>query len=191
MADAMDRLAPNGTATIQELLDYIREGMRPKNPSLKGAGDPADGAPDIGAVDQGSSAAYQSWADGFAWTYAESQPAVDFDGDGASNAEEFAAGTDPTDAASKLSVTSGLINISGTDMLAISFRRRTTAQLVAVATSSTDLSAWSGPAGTPVPGTTLASQTPDGTGFEVATYRLHDSLANAPRAFLRAEYSFP
>ena len=88
-------------------------------------------------------------------------------------------------------VASGLINISGTEMLAISFRRRTTDQLVAVATSSTDLASWSGPAATPVPGTTLESKIPDGTGFEVATYRLHDSLANAPRAFLRAEYSFP
>ena len=191
MTDAMDRLAPNGTATIQELLDYIREGMRPKNPALKGAGDPADGSPDIGAVDQGSSAAYQSWADGFNWTYAESQPAVDFDGDGFANAAEFAAGTDPTSAASKPSVASGLIRVSGTDMLAISFRRRTTDQLVAVATSSTDLASWSGPAATPVPGTTLESQTSDGAGFEIATYRIHASLANAPRAFLRAEYSFP
>jgi hypothetical protein len=191
MADAMDRLAPNGSATIQDLLDYIREGMRPKNPALKGAGDPADGSPDIGAVDQGSSAAYQSWADGVSWTYAESQPAVDFDGDGFANAAEFAAGTDPTAAASRPSVASGLINVSGTDMLAISFRRRTTDQLVAVATSSTDLAAWSGPESAPVPGTTLQSQTPDGTGFEVATYRLHDSLANAPRSFLRAEFRFP
>ena len=191
MSDAMDRLAPNGAATIQELLDYIREGMRPKNPVLKGAGDPADGAPDIGAVDQGSSAAYQSWADVFVWTYSESQPWVDFDGDGASNAAEFAAGTDPTDAASKPSIASGLINISGTEMLAISFRRRTTDQLVAVATSSTNLASWSGPAATPIPGTTLESQTPDGAGFEIATYRIHDSLANAAKVFLRAEFRFP
>ena len=116
---------------------------------------------------------------------------MDFDGDGFANAAEFAAGTDPTAAASRPSVASGLINVSGTDMLAISFRRRTTDQLVAVATSSTDLAAWSGPESAPVPGTTLQSQTPDGTGFEVATYRLHDSLANAPRSFLRAEFRFP
>ncbi|MFZ4775111.1 MAG: hypothetical protein ACOYM3_07100 [Terrimicrobiaceae bacterium] len=191
MADAMDRLVPTGPWAIQDLLDYIREGMRPKNPALKGAGDPADGSPDIGAVDQGSSAAYQSWADGFAWTYTESQPTVDFDGDGFANAAEFAAGTDPMAAASRPAVASGMIDVSGTDMLAISFRRRTTSQIIAVAAASTDLTAWAGPESAPVPGTTLESQTPDGTGFELATYRLHDSLAGASKVFLRAEFRFP
>ena len=191
MADAMERIAPAGTATIQDLLDYLREGMRPKNPALKGAGDPADGSPDIGAVDQGSSAAYQSWANGFTWTSADSQPALDFDADGFANAVEFAAGTDPTTAASKPSVASGLMDVSGTDMLAISFRRRTTGQLLAEAASSTDLAAWAGPESVPVPGTTLQSQTPDGSGFEIATYRIHNTLANAPRVFLRAEFRFP
>ncbi len=191
MTDVMNRLVPNGTATIQDLLDYIREGMRPRNPALKGAGDPAAGSPDIGAVDLGASAAYQSWADGFAWTMAESEPAVDFDGDGFANVAEFAAGTDPTSAASVPVVQSGFINVFGTDMFAMSFRRRITDQLAAVATSSVDLQSWAGPAATPLPGTVLAAQTPDGAGFEVATYRIHDSLATSPKAFLRAEYSFP
>jgi len=191
MADAMDRLVPNGTASIQDLLDYIREGMRPKNPALKGAGDPADGSPDIGAVDQGTSAAYQSWTEGFVWTSADAQPTADPDGDGFANAAEFAAGTDPTAAASKPIIASGMIDVSGTDMFAISFRRRTTGQLIAVGTSSTDLAAWAGPGTAPVPGTTLQSQTPDGTGFEVATYRIHDSLGSASKVFLRAEFRFP
>ncbi len=46
----MDRLAPGGGHTIDELLEYIREGFRPQNSLLRGAGDPADGSPDIGAV---------------------------------------------------------------------------------------------------------------------------------------------
>ncbi len=191
MADVMNRLVPNGTATIQDLLDYIREGMRPKNPALKGAGDPADGSPDIGAVDLGSSAAYQSWADGYTWTMAESEPGVDFDGDGFANVAEFAAGTDPTNPVSLPAVQSGFINVGGQDMFAMSFRRRITDQLAAVSTASVDLQSWAGPNATPVPGTVLAAQIPDGSGFEIATYRAHDSLAGAARTFLRAEYSFP
>ncbi len=191
MTDAMDRLVPNGTASIQDLLDYIREGMRPKNPALKGAGDPADGSPDIGAVDLGSSAAYQSWADGYSWSMAESEPDVDFDADGFANVAEFAAGTDPTSFASVPTVQSGFIDVSGQDMFAMSFRRRITDQLEAVATASLDLQSWAGPTATPVPGTVLAGQTPDGSGFEFATYRVHDSLATSPKTFLRAEYSFP
>ena len=191
MTDVMNRLVPNGTATIQDLLNYIREGMRPTNPALKGAGDPAAGSPDIGAVDLGASAAYQSWADGFAWTMAESEPAVDFDGDGFANVAEFAAGTDPTVRASAPVVQSGFINVSGADMFAMSFRRRITDQLTAVGTSSVDLQSWAGPHATPLPGTVLAGQVPDGNGFEIAVYRAHDSLAASPKTFLRAEYSFP
>jgi hypothetical protein len=51
MISAMDQLQPNGKHRIQELLDYIREGFRPQNPKLRGAGDPAADSPDIGAVD--------------------------------------------------------------------------------------------------------------------------------------------
>ncbi|MEI6035165.1 MAG: hypothetical protein WCS65_12920 [Verrucomicrobiae bacterium] len=79
MADAMSRLAPNGTAAIQDLLEYIREGMRPKNPALKGAGDPLDGSPDIGAVDLASPAAYQSWAAGIPLALAEPPPDAEFE----------------------------------------------------------------------------------------------------------------
>jgi len=51
MADAMNQLKPTGTHDMQKLLDYIREGFRPQNPKLKGAGDPESGSPDIGAVE--------------------------------------------------------------------------------------------------------------------------------------------
>ena len=51
MKHVMDSLKPTGTHDIQELLDYIREGFRPQNPKLKGAGDPEAGSPDIGAVE--------------------------------------------------------------------------------------------------------------------------------------------
>ncbi len=51
MMGAMDQLRPTGAHTIQELLDYVRQGFRPRNRKLKGAGDPAAGSPDIGAVD--------------------------------------------------------------------------------------------------------------------------------------------
>jgi len=50
MNDAMNQIIPTGTHTIQDLLDYIREGFRPQNEKLKNAGDPKDGSPDIGAV---------------------------------------------------------------------------------------------------------------------------------------------
>ncbi|MFC1582315.1 hypothetical protein ACFL4W_02130, partial [Planctomycetota bacterium] len=48
---AAQRMAPGGGNTMQELLDYIREGFRPTNEVLRGAGDPGAGSPDIGAVD--------------------------------------------------------------------------------------------------------------------------------------------
>ncbi len=47
---AMDRLSPGGGFQIAEVLTYIRDGFRPQNTLLRGAGDPADGSPDIGAV---------------------------------------------------------------------------------------------------------------------------------------------
>jgi hypothetical protein len=48
---AADRLKPGGGNTVQEMLAYIREGFRPQSPLMKGAGDPANGSPDLGAVD--------------------------------------------------------------------------------------------------------------------------------------------
>jgi hypothetical protein len=44
-------LRPGGGNTVEELLAYIREGFRPQNALLKGAGDPGSGSPDLGAVD--------------------------------------------------------------------------------------------------------------------------------------------
>jgi hypothetical protein len=48
---AAERLRPGGGNTVEELLAYIREGFRPQNALLKGAGDPGSGSPDLGAVD--------------------------------------------------------------------------------------------------------------------------------------------
>ncbi|MFP6685763.1 MAG: hypothetical protein VB934_13670, partial [Polyangiaceae bacterium] len=45
------RLKPGGGNTVAEMLAYIREGFRPQNALLKGAGDPGNGSPDLGAVD--------------------------------------------------------------------------------------------------------------------------------------------
>ena len=50
MESVMNLLIPTGTHSITELLDYIREGFRPQNSKLKGAGDPERSNPDIGAV---------------------------------------------------------------------------------------------------------------------------------------------
>jgi hypothetical protein len=47
----MDRLSHTNGQSMQELLEYIREGFRPRNMKLRGAGDPDDGSPDMGAVD--------------------------------------------------------------------------------------------------------------------------------------------
>jgi hypothetical protein len=51
LAATLSKLAPEGSRTIQSLMDYIREGFRPQAPEFNGAGDPAEGSPDIGAVD--------------------------------------------------------------------------------------------------------------------------------------------
>jgi hypothetical protein len=48
MQGVMDKL--EGGKKIINLIEYIREGLRPQNPKLKSAGDPEDGSPDIGAV---------------------------------------------------------------------------------------------------------------------------------------------
>jgi hypothetical protein len=49
--DAMNQIQPTGKHTMMDLISYLREGFRPQNPKLKGAGDPDAGSPDIGAVD--------------------------------------------------------------------------------------------------------------------------------------------
>jgi hypothetical protein len=48
---AAQQLAPGGGHTVQEMLDYVRGGFRPQNSACHAAGDPADGSPDLGAVD--------------------------------------------------------------------------------------------------------------------------------------------
>lgn len=109
VTNACDLLAPTGTNTLQDLLDYLREGFRPQNPRLKRAGDPADSSPDIGAVDL----APDTDADGIPDDEEFGHPVyrigiddrtVDSDDDGASNADEFTAGTDPGEATSHFSI---------------------------------------------------------------------------------------
>ena len=51
MSGTMDKLSPGGGYTVQDVLEYIREGFRPQNSVFHNAGDPADSSPDIGAVD--------------------------------------------------------------------------------------------------------------------------------------------
>ena len=101
MTDVMNLLRPTGTNTIQNLLEYLREGFRPQNPRLKRAGDPADGSPDIGAVDL----AADSDGDGIpddhefghhAYQIGVDDRTVDSDGDRVFNADEYVAGTDAT-----------------------------------------------------------------------------------------------
>ncbi len=49
---AMNRLGPSGRATVENLLDYLREGFRPRNCAFHEAGDPEIlPRPDLGAVD--------------------------------------------------------------------------------------------------------------------------------------------
>lgn len=50
MQGAMDKMSPGAGKRVIDLIKYIREGMRPQNKKLKGAGDQKDGSPDIGAV---------------------------------------------------------------------------------------------------------------------------------------------
>lgn len=51
LQEALNLIKPTGKKSIADLLAYIREGFRPTNKKLKGAGDPEAGSPDIGAVD--------------------------------------------------------------------------------------------------------------------------------------------
>jgi len=52
LAGSMNRLGPGGGATLQNLLDYLREGFRPQNCAFHEAGDPEIlPRPDLGAVD--------------------------------------------------------------------------------------------------------------------------------------------
>ncbi len=44
-------LSPEGSYSIEQLMAYLREGFRPQAQEYRGAGDPAEGSPDIGAVD--------------------------------------------------------------------------------------------------------------------------------------------
>ena len=48
---------------MTDLLSYIREGFWPQNAAFHGAGDPADGSPNIGAVDPTPSQAQLSVED--------------------------------------------------------------------------------------------------------------------------------
>jgi hypothetical protein len=109
MTGAMDLLQPAGTNTVQDLLDYLREGFRPRNPRLKRAGDPADGGPDIGAVNL----AADTDGDGIpdddefghpVYRIGIDDRTVDSDDDGAWNADEYVAGTHPGDKTSRFSI---------------------------------------------------------------------------------------
>jgi len=51
LASTLSKLAPEGTHSIGSLMDYLRAGFRPQASRLRGAGDPDEGSPDIGAVD--------------------------------------------------------------------------------------------------------------------------------------------
>lgn len=106
MTGVMDLLRPTGTNTIRDLLDYLREGFRPQNPRLKRAGDPADGSPDIGAVDLADDTDHDGIPDDEEFGHpvyriGVDDRTVDSDGDGAWNADEYVAGTQPGNDASR------------------------------------------------------------------------------------------
>ena len=112
---------------------------------------------------------------------AVSDDAADPDGDGLNNLAEFALGRDPRVPDAEAATPTTIQNISGTNYLTISFRRRTPALDLAYAVqSSGDLTgAWSTDA------VQVGSAVSNGDGTETVTYR--DSLpANAgSRRFLR------
>ncbi len=101
VTNACDLLRPVGTNTMQDLLGYLREGFRPQNPRLKRAGDPADGSPDIGAVDLAADTDGDGIPDDHefghhAYQIGVDDRAVDSDNDRVFNADEYVAGTDAT-----------------------------------------------------------------------------------------------
>ena len=48
---AIELLKPGTDNSTKDMLDWIRDGFQPTNEAYRDAGDPADGSPDIGAVD--------------------------------------------------------------------------------------------------------------------------------------------
>jgi len=73
----MSRLAPGGGHSMQELLDYIREGFRPQNALLRGAGDPFESSPDIGAVNMDSPSMQTiSLFEGWNWISFQVRPTI-------------------------------------------------------------------------------------------------------------------
>ena len=109
VANACDLLRPTGTNTVQDLLDYLREGFRPQNPRLKRAGDPAAGSPDIGAVDLAPDTDGDGIPDDEEFGHPVFQigiddRAVDADDDRINNAGEYIAGTDPGDKTSRFAI---------------------------------------------------------------------------------------
>ncbi len=104
VTNACDLLRPTGTYTVQDLLDYLREGFRPQNPRLKRAGDPAAGSPDIGAVDMASDTDGDGIPDDnevghSVYRIGIDDRTVDADLYGMVNEREYHAGTNPDDPA--------------------------------------------------------------------------------------------
>lgn len=101
VTNACDLLQPTGTNSMQDLLDYLREGFRPQNPRLKRAGDPVAGSPDIGAVDMAADTDGDGIPDDEEFASAVFVIGVDdreedSDNNRVSNADEYVAGTDPS-----------------------------------------------------------------------------------------------
>ena len=106
--------------------------------------------------------------------------AADADGDGRTNFEEFVFGGNPRAFENKPQPISSIVNVSGTDYLAMTYdRRHHTLDTTYTVEASGDLITW-GPVDLPV-----GSVTDLGNGMERVTYRDSQPLGSGQR-FLRA-----
>ncbi|MBC8011446.1 MAG: hypothetical protein H7067_15285, partial [Burkholderiales bacterium] len=109
--------------------------------------------------------------------------AADPDGDGLNNLAEFALGRDPRVADSAAAWTTAVQNVSGTDYLTITFRRRAPALDLAYAVQAND--DLSIPAGWAPTAVEVGSAIANGDGTETVTYRDTVATGAASRRFLR------
>lgn len=125
----------------------------------------------------------QSWFAGFMLPTDGSALMLDSDNDNAVNLLEYAFNSSPTSASDRNLPTTSKVNVSGSDFLAITFVRRTTAGsgITYTPQASGDLSDWTG---VPVQ---VGSAVDNGNGTEMVVFRDTVALTSGVKRFLRVQ----
>jgi hypothetical protein len=122
---------------------------------------------------------------------------VDPDGDGASNLAEYSAGSDPLDPSAKWNVSGSVVDVGGSQHLAITFPLVTAASDITYQVEvADDLRTWQ--PGCSYAGTQRVTETElttefskSGAGLETITVRDNTALVSEPRRFLRLRVTYP